>query len=126
MSFTVTDHGFRMYLSSYVPDLLASQVDGFVDRLLANNDLRRSDVQFWGLHPGSTKIVDFLQTRLALTDAQVECSHNVLFNYGNMSSATILFVLDYIQRCNHPSPGDYGVLLAFGPGLTMEGMLVQW
>lgn len=126
MSFTVTDQGFRMYLSSYVPDLLASHIDHFVDHLLEDNDLRRGDVKFWGIHPGSTKIVDFVQDRLNLSDAQVECSHNVLFNYGNMSSATILFVLDHIQRCNHPSPGDYGVLLAFGPGLTMEGMLIRW
>ena len=126
MSFTITDHGFRMYLSSYVPDLLASQIDPFVDQLLNSHDLSRSDVQFWCIHPGSTKIVDYIQTHLGLTDSQVECSHNVLYNYGNMSSATILFVLDYIQRCNHPSPGDYGVLLAFGPGLTIEGMLVQW
>jgi alkylresorcinol/alkylpyrone synthase len=126
MSFIVTDHGFRMYLSSYVPDLLAAQIDRFVDQLLANNHLRRTDVEFWGIHPGSTKILDFVQARLGLSDAQVECSHSVLYNYGNMSSATILFVLDHIQRCGHPSRGDYGVLLAFGPGLTMEGMLVQW
>jgi predicted naringenin-chalcone synthase len=126
MSFTVTDHGFRMYLSSYVPDLLAAQIDRFVDHLLADNNLHRTDVQFWGIHPGSTKIVDFVQARLGLSDAQVECSHSVLYNYGNMSSATILFVLEHIQRCSHPSAGDYGVLLAFGPGLTMEGMLIQW
>lgn len=126
MSFTVTDHGFRMYLSSYVPDLLASHIEGFVGNLLASNNLKRSDVQFWGIHPGSTKIVDYVQSRLGLSDAQIECSHDVLYHYGNMSSATILFVLDYIQRCSHPSPGDYGVLLAFGPGLTMEGLLIQW
>jgi alkylresorcinol/alkylpyrone synthase len=126
MSFTVTDHGFRMYLSSYVPDLLAASVGGFVDGLLANNGLLRGDVAFWGIHPGSTKIIDYVQGQLGLTDAQVECSHTVLYNYGNMSSATILFVLDHIQRCSHPAPGDYGVLLAFGPGLTMEGMLVRW
>jgi alkylresorcinol/alkylpyrone synthase len=126
MSFTVTDHGFRMYLSSYVPDLLASQVENFVDQLLANNMLQRSDVRHWGIHPGSTKIVDFVQSRLNLSDQQVESSHHTLHNYGNMSSATILFVLNYIQRCNHPSRGDYGVLMAFGPGLTMEAMLVRW
>ena len=126
MSFTVTDHGFRMYLSSYVPDLLASQIDCFVTQLLEKNGLNNSDVHHWGIHPGSTKIVDYVQSRLKLTDAQVEFSHNVLYNYGNMSSATILFVLEHIQRCSHPSPGEYGVLLAFGPGLTMEGMLIQW
>jgi predicted naringenin-chalcone synthase len=126
MSFTVTDHGFRMYLSSYVPDLLTAQVDRFVDDLLASHHLRRSEIPFWGIHPGSTKIVDHIQARLGLNDAQVEPSHSVLYNYGNMSSATILFVLEHIQRCSHPAQGDYGVLLAFGPGLTMEGMLVQW
>ncbi len=126
MSFTMTDQGFRMYLSSYVPELLAANVGNFVDGILAANELQRSNVKFWGIHPGSTKIIDYVQKRLELTNSQVECSHTILCNYGNMSSATILFVLDYIQRCNHPSPGDYGILLAFGPGLTMEGILVQW
>ncbi len=126
MSFKVTNTGFRMYLSSYVPELLASQVSGFVDSLLVANGLRRSDVRYWGIHPGSTKIVDAVQGQLGLTDAQVEPAHHVLYHYGNMSSATILFVLDMIQRCNHPEPDDYGVLLAFGPGLTMESILVQW
>ena len=126
MSFKVTDTGFRMYLSSYVPDLLAAQVSDFVDSLLSANGLQRSAVKHWGIHPGSTKIVDLVQSQLGLSDEQVEPSHNVLYNNGNMSSATILFVLDTIQRCNHPEPDDYGVLMAFGPGLTMEGMLVQW
>jgi predicted naringenin-chalcone synthase len=126
MSFSVTDHGFRMYLSSYVPDLLAAQIEDFVDRLLHDCGLTRDDVRFWGIHPGSTKVVDYVQSRLGLADAQVEFSHSVLYDYGNMSSATILFVLERLQQCAHPAPGDYGVLLAFGPGLTMEGMLVQW
>ncbi|MBI5929918.1 MAG: type III polyketide synthase [Chloroflexi bacterium] len=126
MSFNVTDHGFQMYLSSYVPELLAAKIDEFVDELLAHQQLTRLDVRFWGIHPGSSKIVDYVQARLGLSDTQVECSHAVLYQYGNMSSATILFVLEHIQRCNQPSPGDYGVLLAFGPGLTMEGLLVRW
>lgn len=126
MSFKVTDAGFRMYLSSYVPELLSAQVRNFVDGLLAANGLQRSAVKHWGIHPGSTKIINAVQAQLGLNDAQVESSHNILYHYGNMSSATILFVLEYIQRCNHPEPDDYGVLLAFGPGLTMEGMLVQW
>jgi predicted naringenin-chalcone synthase len=126
MAFTVTDHGFRMYLSSYVPELLASKIDIFVDGMLAEAGLGRGDVRFWGVHPGSDKIVDYVQDKLGLSAAQVEDSHAVLYDYGNMSSATILFVLERIQRCGQPVPGDYGVLLAFGPGLTMEGLLVQW
>jgi predicted naringenin-chalcone synthase len=126
MTFDLTDQGFRMYLSSYVPDLLAAQIEPFVVGLLASHDLSSGDVRHWGIHPGSTKIVDYVQARLKLADSQVEFSHQVLYEYGNMSSPTILFVLDRIQQCAQPNPGDYGVLLAFGPGLTMEGLLVQW
>ncbi len=126
MTFDLTDQGFRMYLSGYVPDLLAAQIEPFIAGLLASHDLSRDEVRFWGIHPGSTKIVDYVQARLKLADSQVEFSHQVLFDYGNMSSPTILFVLDRIQARGQPNPGDYGVLLAFGPGLTMEGLLVQW
>jgi len=126
MAFHVTDHGFRMRLSAYVPDLLAAKVEDFVDGLLCRNNLRRSDVRFWGVHPGSSKILDYIQSRLGLAEAQLDFSRAVLRDYGNMSSATILFVLDEIQRRGQPVPGDYGVLLAFGPGLTMEGALVRW
>jgi len=126
MSFSLTDHGFRMYLSSYVPDLLAAQIEGFVDTLLRRNSLCREDVRFWGIHPGSQKILDHVQERLQLAADQMEFSRAVLYEYGNMSSPTILFVLDRIQRCANPAPGDYGVLLAFGPGLTMESLLIRW
>jgi predicted naringenin-chalcone synthase len=126
MSFTVTDQGFQMYLSSYVPDVLAAQVQGFVDGLLARNGLQREAVAHWGIHPGSARIVDYVGEQLGLAARQVEHSHAVLHEYGNMSSATILFVLERIQRCERPARGEYGVLLAFGPGLTMEGMVVRW
>ncbi len=124
MSFTVTDHGFRMYLSSYVPDLLAGQVEYFIDSLLKRNNLTREDVLFWGVHPGSSKILDYIQTRLGLDEHALE--RDVLREFGNMSSPTIMFVLDRIQECGNPQPGDYGVLMAFGPGLTMESVLIRW
>lgn len=126
MTFSLTDHGFRMYLSSYVPDLLAASIEPFVTGLLDRRGLARGNVRFWGIHPGSTKIVDYVQQRLGLSDRQVSHSHAVLGEYGNMSSATILFVLDRIHRCEQPQPGDYGVIMAFGPGLTMEAALLQW
>jgi alkylresorcinol/alkylpyrone synthase len=126
MAFHVTDHGFQMRLSAYVPDVLAANIEAFVDPLLARNGLRREQVAFWGVHPGGSKILDYLQQRLALPEAQMDYSRAVLREYGNMSSPTILFVLDQIQRCGRPAPGDYGLLMAFGPGLTMEAALVRW
>jgi alkylresorcinol/alkylpyrone synthase len=126
MAFHVTDHGFQMRLSAYVPQLLAASIRPFVAGLLERNGLRRADVRFWGIHPGGRKILDYLQKELSLSDADLAHSRGVLRHYGNMSSPTILFVLEAIQRQGAPQPGDYGVLMAFGPGLTLESMLVQW
>jgi predicted naringenin-chalcone synthase len=126
MAFHLTDHGFQMRLSAYVPQILTARIEAFVDDLLGRNGLSRNDVRFWGVHPGGGKILDHVQSRLALTDADMEFSRAVLREHGNMSSPTILFVLEQIQRCGQPQAGDYGVLLAFGPGLTTEGALLQW
>lgn len=126
MAFHLTDHGFQMRLSAYVPDLLAAQITDFIDSLLQRNNLRREDIAFWGVHPGSGKILDHVQSQLGLTDEQMDFSRAVLRDFGNMSSATILFIVDDIHRRGNPEPGDYGMLMAFGPGLTMESMLVQW
>lgn len=126
MAFHLTDHGFRMRLSAYVPDVLAANVGDSVARLLGPQGLAVPDVRFWGVHPGSSKILDYIQDRLGLAPAQLDHSRAVLREYGNMSSATIFFVLDEIMRCGGPQAGDYGVLMAFGPGLTLEMALVQW
>ncbi|MEP7200883.1 MAG: type III polyketide synthase, partial [Chloroflexota bacterium] len=126
MAFHVTDHGFVMELSSYVPALLGAAVENFVDTLLARNGLRRADVRFWGVHPGGLKIIEHIEQRLGLTRDDLRFSRAVLRNYGNMSSPTVLFVLDAIQRNGDPQRGDYAVLMAFGPGLTMESCLLRW
>jgi predicted naringenin-chalcone synthase len=126
MAFHVTDHGFQMRLSAYVPDVLAANIEAFIDPFLARNGLCRDNIAFWGVHPGGSKILDYLQQRLALDEAQMAYSRAVLRDYGNMSSPTILFVLDQIQRLGQPAVGDYGLLMAFGPGLTMEAALIRW
>jgi alkylresorcinol/alkylpyrone synthase len=126
MSFNVTDHGFRMYLSSYVPDVLAANICGFIEKLLVRNGLHHHDVKFWAIHPGSKRIVEYIQQQLELTDEQTEFSFDILREYGNMSSATVLFILERLIQSSDPQPGDYGVMMAFGPGLTMESLLIQW
>ncbi len=126
LAFHLGNTGFKMRLSAYVPQVLAANVEDFVGQLLGRNHLQQGDIRFWGIHPGGRKILDSLQKRLGLADPQLEFSRRVLREYGNMSSPTILFVLDEIQRQGHPAPGEYGVLMAFGPGLTMESALVRW
>lgn len=126
MAFRVTDHGFRMVLSSYVPQILGLAIEDFADQLLERNGLTRDEVTFWAIHPGGKKILDHLQERLGLDDPAMRFSREVMRDYGNMSSPTVLFVLEAIQRSGEPKPGDYGVMMAFGPGLTMESCLVRW
>lgn len=126
MAFHLTDHGMKMVLSAYVPQVLEANVEEFVDELLERNHLRRGDVKFWGLHPGGLKIMQHLERRLELDPDALRYSRAVLKNYGNMSSATILFVLDEIIKTGKPAPGDHAVLMAFGPGLTMESCLLRW
>jgi alkylresorcinol/alkylpyrone synthase len=126
MAFHLTDRGFRMSLSSYVPRLLSADIESFVDGLLARNNLSRPDIRFWMVHPGSLKILDYVHNRLGLPEHALDCSRAVLQQYGNMSSPTVLFVLNEVQQSGQPEIGDYGLMLAFGPGLTLEGSLVQW
>ncbi len=126
MAFHVTDHGYRMVLSSYVPQILGLAVETFADQLLERNGLTREQVDFWAIHPGGKKILDHLQERLGLEDADMRFSREVMRDYGNMSSPTVLFVLDAINRSGAPKAGDHGVMMAFGPGLTMESCLVRW
>ncbi len=126
MAFHLGDNGFQMRLSAYVPQVLAANVEVFIDQLLARNGLRRGDIQHWGIHPGGRKILDSIQERLGLGEAEMAPARRVLRDYGNMSSPTILFVLNEIIQHEQPAPGDFGVLMAFGPGLTMEAALLRW
>lgn len=126
MTFSLTDHGFKMYLSSYVPQILGTRVEDLLRGLLERNGLTPATVRHWGIHPGGRKIIDHLQTGLGLSDEQVASSRRVLRDYGNMSSPTVLFVLADMLATSRPAPGDHAVLMAFGPGLTMEACLLRW
>ena len=125
MAWTIGDHGFEMVLSTYVPDIIESNLDRVMTPLLAKANIGAEDIDYWGLHPGGRAIVDKVQSNLELTDSQVEASRYVLANYGNMSSATIFFVLKQLLE-NPEVDSDSTILgLAFGPGLTIESGLFK-
>jgi predicted naringenin-chalcone synthase len=126
MTWRITDDGFRMTLSTYVPLILAERIAGFVDRLLAPAGLDRRQIRHWGIHPGGPKIVELIGERLELSGDQLRPAFHVLGEYGNCSSATILLILKEILETDQPEPGAYGVLMAFGPGLTLEGLLLRF
>ncbi len=126
MGWTIEDDAFRMSLSSSVPRFLARAIRPFVEELIAPAGLAIEDVRHWGIHPGGPKIVEFVGGRLGLPDEALVPSLGVLAEFGNCSSPTILLILDRILEVERPAPGEYGVLMAFGPGLTLESALVRF
>jgi predicted naringenin-chalcone synthase len=123
MTWEVTDLGFRMGLSPRVPKVLSVHVRKLVDDLLARHDLTVADVDGWAVHPGGPKILDVVQDKLGLDDAALAASRGVLAANGNCSSPTVLLVLDALR--SRPSPPRRVVMLAFGPGLTLYGALLE-
>jgi alpha-pyrone synthase len=122
MTWHIGDTGFEMRLSVQVPRTLGRQAAPFVEALLDRASLARKDVASWAVHPGGRKIVEALAAPLDLGEEDLAPSYGVLNDYGNMSSATIYFVLD--RRLRDGGPAGPVVALGFGPGLTMEGAVL--
>lgn len=126
MSWTITDTGFVMGLSPRIPVTLRRTVGGVTDHLLSPHGLTASDVKHWIIHPGGPAILEVIAAKLELSEAQMAPSWDVLARHGNCSSATVLLILDEILRSGRAKPGDYGVMMAFGPGLTLETCLLRF
>jgi predicted naringenin-chalcone synthase len=125
MTWELSSSGFQMGLSTYVPELLEEDFAGLVDRALAKQNISREDITHWCVHPGGKKILESIYKSLHFTNGRLDTSYKILKEYGNMSSATILFVLQELM-----SSIDYrrrGTIFgaAFGPGLTMESFIVS-
>ncbi|GLY50403.1 type III polyketide synthase [Lentzea sp. NBRC 102530] len=125
MTWTVTDHGFRMSLSPQVPEVLGKHVRQAVERLLTEHGLTVPDVRGWAVHPGGPRILDTVGHELGLPPDALAPSRHVLRHNGNCSSATVLMVLDELLRTTPLRPGDPVVAMAFGPGLTLYVTLLS-
>ena len=126
MAWHINDFGFEMTLSSYVPKLIQRGIRNLTDGLLASLPVELGDIRHFAIHPGGRKILETIETELGLTHEDNRHAYRVLRDYGNMSSATVLFVLREVLA--HATPADDGapvLSFAFGPGLTMEAMLLQ-
>ncbi len=120
------DGKLRIILATEVRDLAGPMIENAVDPLLLRNGLNRSYIRFWVAHPGGRKVIDEVKKHIGLTDEQLQFSRNVLRNYGNMSSPTVMYVLDEVVRLGDPQPGDWGVMVALGPGMAAEAALLKW
>jgi alkylresorcinol/alkylpyrone synthase len=94
--------------------------------LLKEFGLTQEDVRFWVLHSAGRRVIENAQVLLGLSDADVAYSRDVLRRCGNLSSATVLFVLDAVLRSGQPRPGDIGLMMALGPGFAAEGALLRF
>ena len=126
MAWKIGDHGFEMRLSAYVPSVIQKGINNLSNQLLEGIDLSHDEIDYYAIHPGGKKILDVIQQELGLDPDDTCVSREVLRKYGNMSSPTVLFVLQSIL--NKVSPDDHSkhiMTFAFGPGLTMESALLK-
>ncbi|MFN3190237.1 MAG: type III polyketide synthase [Aureliella sp.] len=124
MSWTVGDHGFEMFISSQVPGLIESHLRPWLEDWLAEQGLTIGEVGGWAIHPGGPRILQAAQDALELTNDDLAVSRSVLADLGNMSSPTILFIMQRMleQRGNDALPI---VMIGFGPGLMAEAALLR-
>ncbi|MFC1758097.1 3-oxoacyl-[acyl-carrier-protein] synthase III C-terminal domain-containing protein [Planctomycetota bacterium] len=116
------DNGFEMSLSAQVPDTIRQHLRTWIDNWLQRNRLSVCDVGSWAIHPGGPKILQASQDALELDDAMMQPSRSILSDFGNMSSPTVLFILDRLRQQHADLPC---VVLGFGPGLTIEAALIR-
>jgi len=123
MSWTIGDHGFRMSLDPQVPSVIEANLENELARWLELESLRVSDVGAWAIHPGGPRIVQATGSALGLPAEFLLPSQGVLAEHGNMSSPTVLFILERLSQ--QPLSANICVLLAFGPGLCIEAVLLR-
>jgi predicted naringenin-chalcone synthase len=125
MCWKIGNFGFEMILSTDLPKIILETASPELLKIISSKNISKDKIKYWALHPGGRAILDSLQKGLGLTDEQMIPSRNVLKNFGNMSSASILFVLKEILRTSELKKDEYCCAVAFGPGLTMETALLK-
>ena len=125
MAWELSSKGFLMTLSSYVPDLIEKDFNTLVTDALSSARLNKEEITHWCIHPGGKKILEAVYKSLEFKDDQLKSSYDVLKEYGNMSSPTILFVLEKVMESLHQKEKNRIFGAAFGPGITMETFILS-
>ena len=124
MSWNLSSSGFIMTLASDVPEIFRADILPMKERAVAKTGYLSDEVKYFCIHPGGKRILEAIGQGLSLTDDDLASSYNILRGYGNMSSATILFVLKEMWGRLMEDKGAHTFAAAFGPGLTMESMIL--
>ncbi|MFE6049919.1 3,5-dihydroxyphenylacetyl-CoA synthase DpgA [Kitasatospora sp. NPDC056446] len=117
---------FSFFLDRQIPYVVGAHVEGVIDRLLADTPLHRDDIAHWLVHSGGKKVIDAVAVNLGLTRHDLRHTITVLRDFGNVSSGSFLFSYDRLLKEGVVRRGDYGVLMAMGPGSAIESALIQW
>lgn len=126
MGWYIGDYGFEMKLSPKVPDVIKEGIEELTNNLLNNIDLDLSDIDFFAIHPGGKRILDVIEEKLSITKEQNSYARQTLRSFGNMSSPTVLFVINSIMKeVSAEDNGKHLLSFAFGPGLTLESAVLQ-
>lgn len=125
MGFDVAGSGLRIVLDAAVPSLVERYLRADVDAFLADHDLTRDDIGWWVCHPGGPKVIEALEAALEIPREAVRLTWESLADVGNLSSVSVLHVLEKTLRERPPEPGSRGVLLAMGPGFCSELVLLE-
>ena len=124
MSWRIGDHGFQMALSPRVPALIEKNLKVWLVAWLEKFHLSMADIGAWVAHPGGPRILDAVERSLELPESALRVSRQVLNDHGNMSSPTVLFILDRLRHSPEKSLPAPCVMLGFGPGLVIEAALI--
>jgi alkylresorcinol/alkylpyrone synthase len=126
MGWDVTNSGFKVKLSADIAELAQSEIRPIMEAFLGKHDLTIADIDHWLVHPGGPKVIHALQDGLGLPDDALRLSWETLAEVGNISSASVLMILDKTMKRTQPKPGEYGVLMAMGPAFCAELVLLKW
>lgn len=126
MGWDIAETGFRIVLSRDVPEVVLENLGKDVEGFLAEHGLERDDIESWVIHTGGPKVLEATEKALGLEHRALDISWECLRRTGNLSSASVLFVLEEVMRNRRPRPNSWGILAAMGPGFCSELILLKW
>jgi len=126
VSLDVQAESSYLHLARELPEIAGAGLPGVVGGFLRRNGLERGDIDHWIVHPGGRRIIENVQSALELSDEDVETSWNALAEHGNIGTPSILYVLKDTAERYEPGPGERGMLVTIGPGVTVGMMLLGW
>ncbi|MGE5221336.1 MAG: type III polyketide synthase [Omnitrophica WOR_2 bacterium] len=126
MGWDIRDSGFKIVLSSDVAEVAENRLGPEIESFLRGYGLSIPDIAHWIVHPGGPKVIQAMETGLGLREGTLQLSRESLAEVGNISSASVLIILEETLKRYQPAPGAYGFLMAMGPAFSAEFVLLQW